>query len=199
MNGINKITTRIESDANKEAEEIMAESARECAGIKAKYDQLAQEEYLKVIRSGVKDCELRVQRLASTAAMEARKSILSLKQQMVASAFDRARELVVALPNDEYLNFLVKLTADAVRSGSEIILLNERDHKLYGKKLVKSANEMLKEKGLSGQLTLGDTLRPIMGGLILKDGDIEVNCSVETLAELYRNELSSQVAEALFE
>ena len=36
------------------------------------------------------------------------------------------------------------------------------------------------------------------GGLILRRGNVEVNCTVELLVELSRNELSARVAELLF-
>ena len=36
------------------------------------------------------------------------------------------------------------------------------------------------------------------GGFILKQGDIEVNCTVDMMLELSRGELAAQVAEVLF-
>lgn len=48
-------------------------------------------------------------------------------------------------------------------------------------------------------LTLSAETRELAGGLILKQGDIEVNCSVDTLLELSRGELAARVAEVLFE
>ena len=39
----------------------------------------------------------------------------------------------------------------------------------------------------------------IRGGLILSDGDVEVNCAFETLVRLQRGELDRQVAKVLFD
>lgn len=199
MNGIDKITARIESDAKAEADVILAESRAECEIIRERYEKDAQDEYWRLVREGVKDCEMRVQRLGSTAAMESKKSILALKQEMVAEAFERAVKLLAGLPDNEYLAFLANQAASASRTGAEEVLLNARDSSRYGERAVKAANEKLTEKGLPGGLTLGAATRQISGGLILKDGDIEINCSAETLTELHRNDLATQVAAEMFD
>ena len=47
-------------------------------------------------------------------------------------------------------------------------------------------------------MTLSDETRDITGGLILRRGNIEANCSVELLVELCKGELSSRLADILF-
>ena len=41
-------------------------------------------------------------------------------------------------------------------------------------------------------------VRDIPGGVILREGDIEINSSLDTLISQYRYQLASQVAEVLF-
>ena len=50
-----------------------------------------------------------------------------------------------------------------------------------------------------GNLTLSDATRPIRAGFVLQEGDVEVNCALETLAELSRADLAGQVAAVLFD
>jgi len=57
----------------------------------------------------------------------------------------------------------------------------------------------LEKRGLYGKLTVSEETRDIQGGVIVKQGDIEANCSVETLTELCRSELASQVADLMFQ
>ena len=68
-----------------------------------------------------------------------------------------------------------------------------------GAAAVKAANERLAAKGMPGMLSLSDATREMSGGLMLKQGDIEVNCTVDTLLDLTRGELAARVAEVLFE
>lgn len=198
MNGIEKIAARIEAEARDNAQVIMTEAQAECDEIEARYEAEAQDEYQRLVSAGQRDIEIRVQRMASAAEMEAKKNILALKQELVTRVFARAVELVCELPREEYIAFLAKSAASAARTGSEELILNERDYSGIGREVQQAANELLKQKGLPANLRLSDKVRSIKGGLILKEDDIETNCAVETLCGLYKNELSAQVADALF-
>ena len=59
---------------------------------------------------------------------------------------------------------------------------------------MKVANALLGD----GKLSLADETGDFAGGLILRRGSVEANCTVELLVELSRNELSARVAELLF-
>ena len=97
MNGIEKITGRIEADAREQASAITADAEAKCAEIRADYDKQAQDQYWARVRDGVKTCEDRVQRMGRLAEMEARKSILALKQEMVDAAFAAALERICTI------------------------------------------------------------------------------------------------------
>ena len=103
--------------------------------------------------------------------------------------------MIVSLPEKDYVAFLAKLAARASVTGEEEILLNTRDREAIGAKLVKAANALLP----NGKLSLSDETRDIAGGLILRRGSIEANCSAELLVELSQSDLSAKVAEILFQ
>ncbi len=199
MNGIEKITARITAEAEAECQAIRAESEKKCAEIRAENDKKAQEECWRLVREGVKDTAQRVQRMARTAALEAKKSVLSMKQEAVSRAFGEAQKLIAALPEADYIAFLAREAAAASITGEEEVIFSEADRAKVGAKTVRRANELISGKGKAGALTLSDTTRPMSGGLILKQGDIEVNCTVDTLLDLSRGELAARVAEVLFE
>ena len=134
-----------------------------------------------------------------TARLEAKKSILGMKQETVSRAFDLARERIAELPERDYIAFLAREAAEAAITGQEEVIFCERDRKSVGAKAVKAANELLSARGVPGTLTLSDDTREMSGGLMLKQGDIEVNCTVDTLLDLSRGELAAQVAQVLFE
>ena len=89
---------------------------------------------------------------------------------------------------------LVDSVEDEETLGDEEIVLNRRDRERIGEKLVKAANALLEK----GRLSLAPDTRDIAGGLILRRGSIEANCSAELLVELSQSELSAKVAETLF-
>ena len=199
MKGIDKITSRILADAEAECAAVKAESDKHCGEIKAEAEKKAQDEYWRLVREGVRDTEQRVQRMDRTARLEARKSVLNMKQDAVTKAFELARDKIAELPERDYVGFLARQAAEAAITGQEEVIFCERDRRSVGSKAVRAANDMLAARGLPGMLTLSDSTREMAGGLVLRQGDIEVNCTVDTLLELSRGELAAGVAEVLFE
>ena len=199
MNGIDRITDRIEADAREQAKAIIAEAEAECAEIRKENEKKAQERYLELIRNGTKDCESGLERRKSAAEMDAKKSVLALKQDCVAEAFDMAKRRLADMPEDSYVGFLASLAASAAADGSGEIVLSARDRERCGKAVLERANAALAAKGLTPALTLAADSREISGGLILRQGGVEVNCSIEALVEALKGPMTADVARTLFE
>lgn len=198
MKGTEKIIEHIRSDAQAQADAILAQAEQQCVQIRADYDRKAREFYSEKIRAGVKDCEDKNESIDRIARMEARKGMLAVKQEMVSACFDRAREKIAELPEDVYVDFLAKLACGSSVTGDEQIVLNAADREKLGKKAVDEANALLKMSGRKAGLTLADESGEFSGGLVLKRGNIEDNCTVDLLIDLSRAEMSSKVAEVLF-
>ena len=47
-------------------------------------------------------------------------------------------------------------------------------------------------------MKLSDETRPVSGGLVLRRGSIEVNCTLDKLLEMTRSSLDAEVASVLF-
>ena len=199
MNGIDRITDRIEADAREQAKAIIAEAEAKCAEIRKENEKKAQERYLELIRNGTKDCESGLERRKSAAEMDAKKSVLALKQDCVAEAFDMAKRRLADMPEDSYVGFLASLAASAAADGSGEIVLSARDRERCGKAVLERANAALAAKGLTPALTLAADSREISGGLILRQGGVEVNCSIEALVEALKGPMTADVVRTLFE
>ncbi len=195
MKGTEKIIAHIKADADAQANAILAQAEQQCAGIRAEFDKQAAALYAERLRAGVKDTQDQVDSTQRIARMEGRKTLLAAKQDMVSRSFRKAQEQIVNLPEEKYLTFLARLAAKAAVTGDEQIVLNARDRQRLGEKLVQAANALLK----GGRLTLAKDTGDFAGGLILRRGSIEANCTVELLVELSQAELSAKVAEILFQ
>ena len=198
MKGIDRISQRLIADAEAEIAALNEETEGKRTAILDEYRQKAQEAYENRMQEGTKACEARIQRLSSTAETEARKAILSFKQEMVSGIFTDAVQKLTELPREDYISFLAAQAAKAASFGTEELVFNEKDAASVGKEVVKAANALLREKGLVGGLTVSGETREIPGGVIVRQGNIEVNCAVDTLVQMSRSELASQVAEILF-
>ena len=194
MKGTEKIIAHILADAKEQADAILAQAEQQCATIRAEFDEKAKAAYSERVRKGVSDCQDRVDSMDRIARMEAKKGLLALKQQKVSEAFDLAGKKIVELPAEQYAAFLAKLAARASVTGDEEIVLNARDRESIGAEVTAKANALLGE----GKLSLSDKTGTFSGGLILRRGSIEANCTVELLVELCRSEASAEIAKLLF-
>ncbi len=194
MKGTEKIIAHIRADAEAQTAAILAQAEQRCAEIRGVYEQKAKDAYAEKIRAGVKANQDRLESMERLAKMEGRKAILAVKQDMVSESFDRAVEQLVNLPEEQYVALLAKLAAQASVTGDEEIVLNRRDRERIGEKLVQAANVLLEK----GRLSLAPDTRDIAGGLILRRGSIEANCTAELLVELRREDMAAELARVLF-
>ncbi len=193
MKGTEKIIAHIEADAQAQADAVLGEARQRCEAIKARFDDKAARLYSDRIREGVKACQDQEDSALRISRMEARKSVLSVKQEMVEKSFDLAVQQIVALPDEKYTAFLANLVKKAGPAGDEEIILNAADRARVGEALLKAVNAD------GAKMKLSEETRDIKGGLILRRGSIETNCSVELLVELCRGELSAKLADVLFD
>ena len=194
MKGTEKIIAHIQADAAAQADAILAQAEKQCAEIREGYERRAKDAYAEKIRAGVKANQDRLESVERLARMEGRKSVLALKQDMVSKSFDMAVDKLVALPEAQYVELLAKLAAQASVTGDEQVVLNARDREKIGPAVVEAANAKLN----GGKLTLSDETGAFRGGLLLRRGSIEANCTVELLVELCRGEMAAELAKVLF-
>lgn len=199
MKGTEKIIAHIRADGDAEAKKILDAASKQAEEKRAESFKAALSEYEKLMQAGNAECEDILSGSRRIAEMEAKKSVLSVKQEMISAAFDAAREEIVNMPRDKYTQFLARMAAEAATSGMEEIVLNARDKAEVGKSVCKAANELLSAKGTPGKLTVSEDTADISGGVIVRFGGIETNCSIDALIRQRRSGLSTEVAAALFE
>ncbi len=198
MTGTKRIVSHIEAEAQAEIDALLAQAQANAAEITAEYAKKAEAEAAELLRAGKESAEQRGQRQERTTRLEARKELLGLKQELVASAYDKARDAVLALDEDRYVAFLAEQAGAAALTGREEIVLNKADRDRIGAKLLAAANAAAAKRGLPGEMKLSDETRAVSGGLILRRGSIEVNCTLEKLLEMSRSALDAEVASVLF-
>lgn len=198
MNGIEKIVEHIKARSAEECEEIAKSADEECAKIHEKCARAEQDEYWKLVASGKRELDLRSERLEGLAALEAKKSILAVQQEMMAAAFELAAEKILNLPEREYVAFLVRLAYLSSLTGTEEVIFPPSDLTWIGAAVVNEANATLAAAGKTARLTLSEKTADIRGGFLMSGGDIETDCSIGALIARYEYELAPLVAAELF-
>lgn len=197
MDGIKNILDRIDQEIQQDIAAMHQEAQEQAAAREVHYDTLIAQQTEDILARGREEAIQHEERLVSVAMVDCRKATLAARQTLVSQAFDQALNHLVNLPEEEYIPLVAQLTASAAITGSEAVIFSEKDRARYGKAVVARANELL-PKELAGNLTLSPETRDMEGGVILSDGQVELNCSFETLIRLQRGTLDLAVAQVLF-
>jgi V/A-type H+-transporting ATPase subunit E len=195
---IESLVDKIMSDTKKASSEIekkATDEARAC-------DEKTKEEIQRIEKAGREKAarlsQERKQRMISMAELEDRKNLLGVKQEVIEEAFSAAVEKVLSFDPEYYGDFLINLILQADPQGSEEILVNETDRARLGNGWVGHLNQRLEQAGKKSEMAIGEEIRHIRGGAILRKGRKEVNCSLESILLSKRNELETEVAGILF-
>jgi len=187
-----EIKKKIETEARKEADAILAaaraeaekikkETDREIKAIEASYAERFNSEQPEILR-----------RRKIVASLDVNRIELGVKQQAISDSFSEAVNLMANLPGDKYLALAEKLLLKAVETGEEVLQAGAGGKHITGEWLLKF-NEKHGKK-----LTLGDSRIDASGGFILKNGNIETNCTWEMLVRWIKDDLEAEVAKRLF-
>lgn len=222
VNGLDKITERILGDAQAEADRILAQAQADCKRISAHYAAQADEIREKLSRQAEQKGLDLVARAKSASAMQKRNLLLQQQSDLIDGVFSGAREWVLALDCDRYTELLAGLLASALfdLADTELknralygdseeesdaayeVLLNKKDRERCGTAVLEGARKKLAGKlpqEALDRLVLSSAAAPVDGGVILRWGDVECNCSFGLLFAQLRRELETEVSRVLFE
>ena len=194
MNGLEKIVARMESDTRAECDALAASAAENAAAIlrdcQAQADAAARDSRQRAAAQAAEHLE----HLNGSSQLACRQRVLAAKQDLIDEVFVRAAKALAALPQAEYIDLLATLAAEN-GSGDEELLLSAADRDAVGAAVVESANR----KRAGAAFRLSEETRDTGGGLVLRRGRVELNCSFAEKLRQLRQEESSAVAKLLFD
>ena len=190
---IENITSKILSNAQDNADSSLmnAENTKQEIINKAKNEA---EEIIKTeAERAAKDAVELKNRRVSAAELQGRKMLLSAKQDAIKKSFDAAIGKLKTMPEDEYLSFLAQEILKVPNCEGNIVL-NAKDRENIGERLIKAVNEKLGAE----KVALSKNTVNTSGGFVLKRGSVEINSTFETLLDSMKDELTGEIANALF-
>ena len=219
MTGLEKVTGKILADAEADARAILERADAECAEIAQRYEAETEAEGERLREQNDRECQSLIIRAKSSAAMAKRNAVLEARSAMLDEAYAAAERQVRSMGSEQYLDLLQKMLRSALKRqiegeeeslrlyGEDIspaayeILLNSRDRDTYGERLLTAFREGLGAKlpaaALKKLCLATETVR-IDGGLILRCGPVETNCSLAMLMAENRRETEAKVSRILF-
>lgn len=194
MNGLDKIIARMEADTRAECDALAANAAENAAAILRDYQAQADAAARDSAQRAEAQAAEHLEHLNGSSQLACRQRVLAAKQRLIDEAFARAAQALAALPQADYIDLLAALAAEN-GSGDEELLLSAHDRETVGAAVVDAANA--KKPGAAFRLS--DETRDTGGGLVLRRGRVELNCSFTEKLRQLRQEESSAVAQLLFD
>lgn len=214
MNGIEKITEHILSDAKAAADKTISDAQAAAGETVKKYTALADDIKHRCENEAEADATGIIERAKASGGNVKRNMLLKTKSELIDAAFVRAEDAIRALPADKYIAFfadmLKKTLISALENENKLsaeygeefpatdtfeLRLCSSDREMCGGALLECGKAELEKYGKS--IKIGEDA-PISGGFILRAGDVEENCSLGTLIASVRQSLESEVSDALF-
>jgi len=204
--GSDKIVSNILSEAQKKADEIIQKAELEAKTLEEKGSKNADFEKTKILDDANKQSKMKYQQIISEAKMESRRLLLETREEVIEESFNKATEELNKIShtsNQEYVDSLKKIIEEAaleIGGGDLIIHTKEEDVNKIESIVDSIINNVKSETGNDTKFEFGQAIDTI-GGAILKtkNGEIEVNNTIEARLLRYKKDLRSQVAKVLFD
>ena len=224
--GLEKITDKIVAEAQAQADKILADAQAECDRISADYAARAEQIRNAINEEAERNGRDYLSRAKSASANHKRNLFLQAQSDLIDEVFDSSLEQALALETEKYTELLAGLLSAAFAEQSEAerqaralasedeqiepdiyeVLMNARDRDRCGPAVLAEAKKKLLAKNLIkipaeklDKLMLSEKNVAIDGGLILRCGDVEANCSLSLVFAQLRDALESEVGHALFD
>ena len=221
MRGISKITDKILDEAKADAAARLAAADAESARILSEYKEKAENEARTAEANAKEEAAQIISRARSGEQTIRRNTVFKMQGEMIDKAFASATDELCDLPDEQKLELLSGLLLSALASEYEAeqsradiygvdedegvryyeVILNARDRERIGDDLIKSFKRKIVGKDLGdipSRVSLSAQSAEIGGGFIIKVGNVEINCSIESIISRLRPRLEAQVAKILF-
>jgi V/A-type H+-transporting ATPase subunit E len=204
-NGTEKIVSSILSDAKFKADSISEEAENESKSILEEGEKVALMEKEKILEDGKKQSAMRYQQIISEAKMKSRRMELDSREEVIEESFKKAEEKLVEIASSESAEYkesiknIITEAALEIGGGDLILLLKQEDEAKIIDSISEIENDVKAKTGKETNLEIGNNINTIGGTIIkTKNGDIEVNNTIEARMLRFKKSLRSEVARILF-
>jgi V/A-type H+/Na+-transporting ATPase subunit E len=203
--GTEKIVSSIMSDAQFKADSVLEKAEKESISILGEGEKIAIIEKEKILEDGKKQSTMRYQQIISEAKMNSRRMELEAREEIIEKSFKKAEEKLIEIASstsEEYKESLKNIITEAALEigGGELIVLLKQEDVAKIKDSIPLIEKKIEEKtGTETKLEIGDNINTIGGAIVkTKNGDIEVNNTIEARMLRFKKSLRSEVANVLF-
>ena len=199
MTGLEKIEAKIISDAKNKANEIIKNARDEAGKITDDATREAEAYRTESMAKASAEGKRASERAVSAAKLEAKKLLLSAKQNIMDECFSKARQKILSMPLADYEELLIEWIITAADTGAEKLVLSHNDaQRISLLRFIARINAKLAAQGGKPGITLSEETINAEAGFLLKRDDIVINCTLDAMLNSEREKLESELAAVLF-
>ncbi len=208
--GVHKIISHIEAEAEKEISEILLKAQAEADKIRKAAQEKTEREAERILSNGKRVASLEGQRIIAETRIDVRRKKMDAQEEAIAASFEEAKKVLEELAEKgKRDNFVYKdIMFDLIASASEVVagnklelVFNQRDSKTFNKEMLREASELVKKRsGRDISLALTDETTQYLGGVVVRDMEkqVEVDNTLETRLNRLKESIRVDVAKILF-
>ncbi len=184
MSNLKNMTNKILEDAKAEVSKIEKSSQKANQEILNSRISEANKIKEKVIEDAKEEAEVLKKRLQTEVDLKVRDEKILAKRQVLNKAFETAKDRLKNIDGDRYLSYLKNSLNNINLKGTELLIVPEKFNSLV--------RESLDNVNVSQN-------ESVESGFIIKDGNIIINHSFESLIDFMKEDLEVEIAKILFE
>lgn len=203
--GTEKIVSSIMSDAQIKADSILGDVEEKRNSILEAGEKEAQMEKAKILEDASKQSNMKYQQIISEAKMNSRRMELEAREEVIEEAFNKSLEKLKELASSDSVEYkeslknIITEAATEIGGGELLVFLKESDMAKVKDSLPTIAEDVKAKTGKDTTMELGEDIRTIGGAVVkTKNGEIEVNNTIEARMLRFKKDLRSKVAAVLF-
>ncbi|UCF73505.1 MAG: hypothetical protein JSW35_03350 [Deltaproteobacteria bacterium] len=208
--GVDKIISHIEAEAEKEISEILLKAQEEAGKIRKAAQEKAERQTERILSNGRRAASLEGERIIAETKLDVRRKRMDAQEEAIAASFEGAKKALGELAEKGkrdsfvYKNIMFNLigSASEVVAGSKLELaFNQRDSRTFNKRMLGELTTFVKKRtGRDISLTRTDKTIKCLGGVVVRDLEkqVEVDNTLEAKLNRLKESIRVDVAKILF-
>lgn len=190
MNGLDSIIDAIVDEAQQQASKNIQAAQSEKAVLMSETEEELAALEKECKEKILKDSEKVIERAEAANEQYLKQQLMITKMKFIDDVIKSAQEKIKAMSTDEYFAAMEKLAEVNAHKADGIIAFNKEDLARMPKDFAENCSKKID----GGSVKLSDKPADIDGGFIISYGDVEENCSLDSIFRFKYDELCDIVS-----
>jgi V/A-type H+-transporting ATPase subunit E len=195
MDGLTKIISKIQSDADSQCEAILSKAREQAQAILNEAKIKAEKQESIILEKAVIDANLIAEKAESACELTQKRVMLETKGNIIKEVTNDALNYLCNLEVSEYFDNIKFLVKSNALSGNGTIMFNSVDFGRIPCDFEKVVNELLDD---DKSISVSNETINCKGGFVLSYDEMRVDCTFESLIEDASETIKDKLNEVLF-